>query len=257
MERRKPIRKVTEVPQPSDLMEHVVDEDVHKELGNRLATPNESSSQGTNSGGGPRCQEAMRDTTAQTRRVKKLEMSNMSRKHKLKRLYTVGLTAKVESFGDEDNLGENASKQGRRIDDIDQYEYLTLVNDQDYVVMFDLNDLGDVAITTEEITLAQALEALKTSKPKVKGTFIQEQEEPKEPIKPKKKEQIRLDEETALRLQAEFDEEERLARERAQKEQEANIALIKTWDDAQAKIDVDYQLVEILQAQDQEYLPDV
>nr|GFA24492.1 hypothetical protein [Tanacetum cinerariifolium] len=127
------------------------------------------------------------------RTVKKLKMSNMSRKHKLKRLYMVGLTAKVESFGDEDNLGENASKQGRRIDDIDQDEYLTLVNDQDYVVMFDLNDLGgeevfaieqtkkvvkevvnaaqvstattDVAITTEEITLAQALEALKTSKP--------------------------------------------------------------------------------------------
>nr|GEX21103.1 hypothetical protein [Tanacetum cinerariifolium] len=64
-------------------------------------------------------------------------------------------------------------------------------------------------ITIEEITLTQALEALKTSKLKVKGIVIHEQEEP-EHVKPKKKDQIRLDEEAAKRLQAEFDEEERL-----------------------------------------------
>ncbi|GKF98543.1 hypothetical protein Tco_0297326, partial [Tanacetum coccineum] len=40
------------------------------------------------------------------------------------------------------------------------------------------------------------------------------------------------------KLQAEFDEEERLAREKAKKE--ANIALIETWDDIQAKIDADH-----------------
>ncbi|GKF31922.1 hypothetical protein Tco_0101720 [Tanacetum coccineum] len=65
-----------------------------------------------------------------------------------------------------------------------------------------------VIITTKEITLAQALEALKTSKPKVKGIIFQESE-------------------TALKLQAEFDEEERLAREKAKKEKEDNIALIE------------------------------
>nr|GEY16701.1 hypothetical protein [Tanacetum cinerariifolium] len=46
-------------------------------------------------------------------------------------------------------------------------------------------------------------------------------------IPPKKKYQIRLDEEVALKLPAEFDEEERISRERAKKEQEANIALMK------------------------------
>ncbi|GJY88623.1 hypothetical protein Tco_0503251 [Tanacetum coccineum] len=132
-----------------------------------------------------------------------------------------------------------------------------------------------VTITTEEITLAQALEALKTSKPKVKGIVFQEpgkstttttissqqsQDKGKgimieEPVKPmKKKDQISFDEEVALKLQAEFDEEERLAREKAEKEKEANIALIETWDDIQVKIDVDYQLVERLQAQKQEEL---
>ncbi|GJW85404.1 hypothetical protein Tco_0158549 [Tanacetum coccineum] len=55
-----------------------------------------------------------------------------------------------------------------------------------------------------------------------------------EPVKPmNKKDLIRLDEETALKLQAEFDEEERLAREKAEKEKEANIALIEEWDDIQ------------------------
>nr|GFA87952.1 hypothetical protein [Tanacetum cinerariifolium] len=87
----------------------------------------------------------------------------------------------------------------------------------------------------------------KTSKPKAKRVVIQEPSESittttislkksqdkgkaiiiEEPVKPKKKDQIRLDEEAALKLQAKFDKEERLARESAQKEQEANIALIE------------------------------
>ncbi|GJW55415.1 hypothetical protein Tco_0099500 [Tanacetum coccineum] len=60
--------------------------------------------------------------------------------------------------------------------------------------------------------------------------------------------------EAALKLQAEFDKEERLVREKAEKEQEANIALIETWDDIHAKIDVDHQLAVTLQAQEQEDL---
>ncbi|GKG40300.1 hypothetical protein Tco_0467077, partial [Tanacetum coccineum] len=68
-----------------------------------------------------------------------------------------------------------------------------------------------------------------------------------EPVKPmKKKDLIRLDEEVALKLQAEFDKEERLAREKAEKEKEANITLIETWNDIQAKIDADHQLAERL-----------
>ncbi|GKB92804.1 hypothetical protein Tco_0965076, partial [Tanacetum coccineum] len=166
---RKPKRKDTRVPQPSDPSDNVAYEVVHKELGDSLVraantassleteqysgnitktrskeTPNESSSLGTTSGGGPRCQETMRDTIAQTRfeniskysndsllarentkttqgneiaslkrRVKKLEKKNRSRSHKLKRLYKVSLTPRVESSSDEECLGEDASKQGR------------------------------------------------------------------------------------------------------------------------------------------------
>ncbi|GJW94456.1 hypothetical protein Tco_0174128 [Tanacetum coccineum] len=49
-------------------------------------------------------------------------------------------------------------------------------------------------------------------------------------------------------------QEERLAREKAKKEEEANIALIETWDDIQAKIDADHQLAKRMQAQEQEEL---
>ncbi|GJT16807.1 hypothetical protein Tco_0875513 [Tanacetum coccineum] len=191
------------------------------------------------------------------RRVKKLEKKDRSRTHKLKRLYKVGLITRVESSGDEEDLGEDASKQERRINAIDADEDITLVNVQDNAdnEMFDVNALNGeevfvaeqnenvveevvdaaqvstaaktVTITTEEIALAQALEALKTSKPK-------------EHVKPMKKERSNQAwmKEAALKLQAEFDEEERLAREKAKKEKEANIAFIKTWDDIQAKIDL-------------------
>ncbi|GJW33819.1 hypothetical protein Tco_0053851 [Tanacetum coccineum] len=255
--------------------------------------------------GGPRCQETIGDTIAQTRfesvskhsndsllarvldlektkttqhnkiaglkrRVKKLKNKNRSRTHRLKRLYKVGLTARVESSDNEESLGEDASKQGM-IDGIDAYEKITLVSVHDVnvstneeVAAGDIVSAASVATTVstattttatiktvDDITLAQALEEMKSTKPKKKGVVIQELE----PVKTmKKKDLIRLDEETALNLQAEFDEKERLPREKAKKEEEANIALIETWDDIQAKIDVDHQLAERMHAQEQEEL---
>ncbi|GJR65953.1 hypothetical protein Tco_0012018 [Tanacetum coccineum] len=64
-----------------------------------------------------------------------------------------------------------------------------------------------------------------------------------EPVKKLlKKDQLKLDEEVAQRLQAEFDEQERIEREKA----EANIALKETWDDIQAKIKADQEKKEAL-----------
>ncbi|GJX51978.1 hypothetical protein Tco_0280347 [Tanacetum coccineum] len=82
------------------------------------------------------------------------------------------------------------------------------------------------------------------SKGKGKAKMI----EPEKPLK--KKDQIKFDKEEALRLQAKFDEEDRLSRETAQQVEEANI----TWDDIQAKIGADDQLAERLQAQEQQEL---
>nr|GFB17864.1 hypothetical protein [Tanacetum cinerariifolium] len=196
---RKPIRKVTEVPQPSEPMKHVVDKAVYKELDDRLVRL---------------------ATTA----------SSLKAKHDSESSYT------------EESLSENASKQGRMIDDIDADEDMTLVNVQVDAEMFDVDtDLGGEELFVEqevfadkekidEVTLAQALAELKTSKPKAKrdkekGIMVEEL------VKHKKKGQIRLDEEASLKLQAElhaeFDEEQRLAREKAKTELEANIALIE------------------------------
>ncbi|GJW91072.1 hypothetical protein Tco_0168625 [Tanacetum coccineum] len=75
---RKPKRKDTHVPQPSDPSENVIDKAVYKELGDSLVTLNESSSLGTTSGGGLRCQETIRDTTARTRFESVFKHSNDS-----------------------------------------------------------------------------------------------------------------------------------------------------------------------------------
>ncbi|GKA04204.1 hypothetical protein Tco_0676985 [Tanacetum coccineum] len=85
---------------------------------------------------------------------------------------------------------------------------------------------------------------------KGKGKMI----EPKPVKKMSKKDQLRSDEEEAKRLQAKFDEEERLAREKAKKEKEANVALTEEWDDIQAKIKADHELAQRLQAEEQEEL---
>ncbi|GJW46289.1 hypothetical protein Tco_0077935 [Tanacetum coccineum] len=313
---RNPKRKDTEIPQSSGPTKHVADEVVYKELDDSLvraattassleaeqdsgnidktqskATPNEYSSLGTTSGGGPRRQETMGDTIAQTRfenvskhsndpllarvldlektkttqakeivslkrRVKKLEQKKRSRTHGLKRLYKVGLTARVESSRDEESLGEDASKQGK-INAIDANEDITLVNDQDDADMFDVNTLtGDevkanvveersvpVSATSTKVSAATTTTTATIPTPR-KGIVITEmgtsitttissqpsqakvQDKGKgimvEPEKPlKKKDQISFDEQEAIRLQAEFDEEDRLAREK----DEANVAL--------------------------------
>ncbi|GJS53596.1 putative ribonuclease H-like domain-containing protein [Tanacetum coccineum] len=87
------------------------------------------------------------------RKVKKLEKKNKSRTHKLKRLYKVGLSRRVES-SDEASLGdqEDASKQGRKIDDIDKDDNITLVSTQNVneEMMFDVSDLAD-----EEVIVAE------------------------------------------------------------------------------------------------------
>ncbi|GJX65650.1 hypothetical protein Tco_0299993, partial [Tanacetum coccineum] len=100
---RKPKKKNNEVPQPSSSTKHVADEAVNKEMDDSLvrdatttssleaeqdsgninktqskATPNEAGSLGTTLGGGPRRQDTMGDTTAQTRFENMSKTSNDS-----------------------------------------------------------------------------------------------------------------------------------------------------------------------------------
>ncbi|GJS93703.1 hypothetical protein Tco_0800671 [Tanacetum coccineum] len=323
---RKPKRKDTQIPQPSGPTDIVADEAVHKELGVSLvravttassleaeqdsgnitktrskATPNEAGSLRTTSSGGPRSQETMGDTIAQTRfenvsklsndsllargntlrsdedslklkelmelctslqqrvldlektkttqqneitslkwRVKKLEQKKRSRTYGLKRLHKVGMSIRVESSGDEEDL---VSVQDNA--DTKMFDVGTLTGDEVFAEQ-EVAAKG-VNLTVNEVTLAQALAALKSVKSKVKGIVIEEPSVPvnaasasiktklqdkgkgkmvePEPVKPTKKKNVG---------------EEKI--------DEAKIA----WDDIQAKVDADYQLVERLQAEEQE-----
>ncbi|GJX61075.1 hypothetical protein Tco_0293975 [Tanacetum coccineum] len=70
------------------------------------------------------------EITSLKKRVNKLERRKKSRTYGLKRLYKVGLSAKIISSKDE-GLGdqEDASKQGRKIDEIDQDTEVTLFDE--------------------------------------------------------------------------------------------------------------------------------
>nr|GEU86987.1 hypothetical protein [Tanacetum cinerariifolium] len=168
----------------------------------------------------------------------------------------------VESSGNEESFGEDAFKQ-ERIDAIDAYKEIILVVEEVVEVINTAKLIIDnayisaagnkvstasatttvsVATTTTapittlgDITLAQALEEIKSTKPKEKGIDIQElcksaptkssqqsQDKGKgiliEHVKPmKRKDQIRFDKKATLKLQAAFDKEERLVRENVEK----------------------------------------
>ncbi|GJZ46546.1 hypothetical protein Tco_0594142 [Tanacetum coccineum] len=199
------------------------------------------------------------------RRIKKLEQKKRSRTHRLKRLYKVVLTARVESSKDEESLNDD-----------DMFDVNTFTGDE--VLAEQEVATKDVNLIVNKVNLAQELAALKSVKPKVKDNAVEEpsipvsvastkdsaatttttattpwkgivitelgistttttissqpsqakvqdkgKEKMIEPEKPsKKKDQINFDEQEAIRLQAEFDEEQRLAREK----DEANLAQI-------------------------------
>nr|GEW03206.1 putative ribonuclease H-like domain-containing protein [Tanacetum cinerariifolium] len=284
-------KKTTTVPQPSGYTDIDSDEAVHKE--------------GVTVYDGPMYQDTIRDTSAHTmyetvskmssdsllagvnapqKRIKKLEKKHRSRTHKIKRLYKVGLTARVISSSDVEALDkEDTSKLGR-IDKTNADEDIALVGTHDDVVQDEgMEDVGgeevvevvttakllidtavdvsqvttaivDVSVTATEtiVTTAPTISAKSTKTnvevtqaPKKKGVMIQEPEETTTTTKMASSQQShvgqRADKELAKKLKAkmqvETDKENRLAREKAQKEQEENEALINTWDDIQAKID--------------------
>ncbi|GJV97020.1 retrovirus-related pol polyprotein from transposon TNT 1-94, partial [Tanacetum coccineum] len=170
-------RKDTQVPQSSDPMENVADEAVHKELGDS---------------GGPRCQETMGDTIAQTRfkNVSKHSSDSLLARGntlqsdedrlKLKELMALctNLQNRVLDLEKTKTSQHNGIASLKRM--VKKLEKKNSVQDDADKEMFDVDALNvstaatTVTITIEEITLAQALEALKTSKTKLKGIVFQE-----------------------------------------------------------------------------------
>ncbi|GKA83455.1 hypothetical protein Tco_0805050, partial [Tanacetum coccineum] len=149
-----------------------------------------------------------KEIDALKKRIQRLERKEMSRPTSLKRLRKVGMSRRVESSEDQESLGtpEDASKQGRSIEDIDADVDVSLVDEtqerQDDDLMFDTRVLEDdemhveakvdgkdehstkpddsttgEAVSTASVddsviptTLAQTLIQIKAAKPKVVTT---------------------------------------------------------------------------------------
>ncbi|GJY35196.1 hypothetical protein Tco_0420574 [Tanacetum coccineum] len=222
------------------------------------------------------------------KRIQRLERKKKSRPSGLKRLKKVGMSRRVESSEDQESLGdyEGASKQERSIKDIDDDVDVTLVDEtqerQDEDLMFDTGVLDDekdeqstklddntageavttageavttagvegsaapIILTTVEETLAQTLMEIKAAKPKAKGIVFHDQEE-----------QVFVSKPTVFVTQTlvkdKGKEEERLER---QKQEEANIALIESWENTQAMMEADRLLDKRLQTREREELTD-
>ncbi|GJZ30661.1 hypothetical protein Tco_0575708 [Tanacetum coccineum] len=279
---RRKQRKNTKVPQPSGSTEPITNEAANEEhvpihsndpLLSVLDLENTKTSQAA-------------EIAKLKERVKKLKRRNTSRNPGRKRLRKVGRTARIESSEDE-GLGdqEDASKQGRKIADLDaDVEEIKI---EKVVSTVEVTTASATTTTVDELTLAQTLIEIKAAKPKVvttaatitttavtrpkaRGVVVQEPSEfttttsqpsqlpqakdkgkakmaePKKPLK--KKDQILIDEEIAQKLQAQLNVElEEEEKLAKQKEEDANIA---KWDNVQAMIDADYELAARLQAQE-------
>ncbi|GJY24903.1 hypothetical protein Tco_0399629 [Tanacetum coccineum] len=283
---RRPKRKDIEIPQSSGPTDNVADEAINEEMDESLeratttatgldaeqdrgninktqlkATPNEPSSIGTSS----RSQETMRYTIAQTR------PENVS-KHSNDPLLAKGNTQV-----------EDASKQGRKIDDIDKDIEITLIDEtqgrygddlmfdkgildneevfaghdidekeinvaEKEVSTADLVTIADEVVTTASLTKTTTADDL---------TLAQTLIEIKSAKSKVKGVVIGEQSESTTRTRpqqlpskdkAELEEEDRLVRQR---KEEANIV---SWDNVQAMIDVDYQMAQQMQAEEQEKL---
>ncbi|GJS58618.1 ribonuclease H-like domain-containing protein [Tanacetum coccineum] len=197
-----------------------------------------------------------REITSLKKRVKRLEKKGGSRTHKLKRLYKIDveITLVDKTYGRHDDLmfdtgvlndeevfarHDMAEKEVSTADPVTTAgEVVTTAN-----VEISTASPSAATITNAELTLAQTLAELKSARPKIKGVVMQEPSESitttttikiplkdkgkgimvEEPLKMKKKDQISFEKQEAIRLQAEFDEEVRLAREK----DKANVALIE------------------------------
>ncbi|GJT41594.1 putative ribonuclease H-like domain-containing protein [Tanacetum coccineum] len=96
-----------------------------------------------------------KEIDALKKRIQRLERRKISRPTGLKRLKKVGMSRRVESSADQESLGvpEDASKQGRSIEDIDADIDVSLVDEtqerQDDDLIFDTGILDDVEMPVE------------------------------------------------------------------------------------------------------------
>ncbi|GKE65635.1 hypothetical protein Tco_1519796 [Tanacetum coccineum] len=151
-------------------------------------------------------------------KVNKLERKSKSRTPRLKRLRKVGRTTRIE-YSEDEGFGaqEDASKQGRKIANLDEVEVEKVVSTAE------VTTARATTTTVNELTLAQTLIEIKEAKPKAVTTTTTAVTRPKA----------------------------RGVKLAKQREEDANIA---EYDKVQAMIDADYELAARLKVQEQEKL---
>nr|GEZ65893.1 hypothetical protein [Tanacetum cinerariifolium] len=199
----------------------------------------------------------------------------------LKRLYKVGLTARVISSSDDEALNKEDTSKQERINEIDADEDIALVsihNDELHDEgMEDVGEkevvevvtttkmlvdtivdatqvataIGDVSAAKLIVTTAPTITAKSkktnveiTQAPKRKEVIIQEPKEKTTKIASSQQSHVR---DKAIKLQEEIYEQESLVGEKARQEEESNSALIETWEDVQAKVSTKKDKAEIVQ----------
>ncbi|GJS57527.1 retrovirus-related pol polyprotein from transposon TNT 1-94 [Tanacetum coccineum] len=218
------------------------------------------------------------------KRVKQLEKRKKSRTLGLKRLRKVGSASRVESSNDV-SLGaqEDASKQGRKIADLDDDDEVTLIDEtqerNDEEMLFDVQDdlqgeevvaekevaekevsAVDPVTTAGEVVTTANVEVTTANAPK---TTIDELTLARTLIKikaakPKAVTTAATTTTTTTRPKArgiaaeEQEKLERMQKEKVAQEEASKAAIIEELDSIQAMIEADEQLAERLQAEEQE-----
>ncbi|GJZ47689.1 putative reverse transcriptase domain-containing protein [Tanacetum coccineum] len=175
-----------------------------------------------------------------------------SRTHKIRKLYKVGRSTRVVS-SNEASLGdqEDASKQRKKIHDIDDDEDITLENVHDDDIMFDVSDLAGEEVFVEKEVHVKEVSAVgqvntATVLPEAKGLVIHEEEQATTPtISSQQPSQVKVQDKGKGILVEEL--RRRRRRRLAREKDEASVALTKEWNGIQAKIKTDQLLAERLQ----------
>nr|GEW82478.1 50S ribosomal protein L1, chloroplastic [Tanacetum cinerariifolium] len=215
------------------------------------------------------------------KKVKKLEKKAKSSKAKRR--------ARIVVSDDEDDL-EDPSKQGRKITEIDQYPSISLVqhdakmqgrygHDMEFDYDFDTIEkdvstaepvsTGGAAVTTDsvsvstpsptrntgvsttyDITMVETLVYIRKSAAKDKGKGKMTKSETLQTKTKLQQEQERLSFEAAVRLQVELDEEE--SQRIAMVHESASSFNVEEWEDIQARVEADEELVQRLQAEERD-----
>ncbi|GJV80939.1 hypothetical protein Tco_1516809 [Tanacetum coccineum] len=258
--------------QSSGPPEKVSDEAVHKELGDRVeraATTAASLDEEQDSGGSPMCQEAMGGSCLGNIKDcsrfgdQQVEKESQKLENKLRartpgmKLFKIG-TSKRKSL-DEEYVSKQGSKSDKTKPMFDDSDFVELDVDNAMqnvevntasinVITADLSTsiVGDI-FEDEMMTIANTLVAIRSTRPRTTSVVIRDVEE-----EPRRATPIPTVQSQDKEDQAQFEREQRIARERAAEQEAKDAALIEQMEDIQARMDADELLAERLQQEERE-----